>query len=1007
MPGPITVPGRYAFTSGSAAASVGLLAPPVPLFPAPPGGLPAETPIGKQPLVVVSEIGSTSFISGNTATVSTSAFTPAAGCLLVAFCAQGNGVAGTASLGTLTDSVSGTWTRLSGFGDNNGVAEIWVKDAGPAPASQTVTYDPGGAGASGTTLIVKQYSNAATAAAQTGPTATTGSGATAYTVSLATTKVGSIVAGSIGRAADTQTLVAQAGTTIIGQFNGSSGDTAGAFRSSQPTTTPGTATYGFTNTPSGTQHLAVVEILPASTIAPSLRALGTPVSATTLTPSFAAPAGAVAADVVLILFFCDDGRSTVSAAPSGFTAIADLPQTNGAAGSPAHRMVGYWGRYGAVGAGPYAFTLTNAAGTPFVEGRTAAIQNCVTTGTPYEASDGNTSGLAASTTAPVVSGASTGQNRYAFYAATDWSGGAWTPPDNFTEQWDANNRIVTFADRALPATPATYSPQAVCASSNDMNAWMGIFLPAAVSSGPTTYFGDSAVAVTAAITTDSVTLQASTAAVSATATIAASAAASPVVSASVAATASIGAAASTAQATTATVATTASIAAATTASRPASAAVTTSAAVAASEAYAAQTSVAVSATASLTTAAAYSAAGQVAVATTALLAAASVIAALTAASAATSATLTAAMSATAGAAAARATTATITAAETYSGAGAAAQPVTVTITSAGTAASSSSVIAAVATAATVSDAATAALAGSVSITTTATIAAAETYLASTSTSVSITASIAASASRTAPTTAAVAAIAALTTAVAATRVGAAVASASAALVVAEFLTAAASAMLAATAALSAAASGGSGTAVLVATTATVAATETATAVGLAAVTTAVSVNAAAVITTSATAAVSVTAMASDSAVGTRPGSSTQAVTVTVTAAATPAGGASTVLAVTAAFSAGAVTTGRGVVVVATSATIAAGETIAARAAVVLAVIVTALATLAHQLSSVPFAQIEGGPVALITLDPAARAGALFDATVGVSAVDQGRLDLLALEGGPLTLLAPE
>lgn len=209
--------------------------------------------------------------------------------------------------------------------------------------------------------------------------------------------------------------------------------------------------------------------------APSLRSLGTVVASTTNTPSFAAPAGAVSTDVIVVAMNVDDGRRTMSSVSSGFTLGADLPQTNDvSAGSPSHSLFVYWGRFSDVGAGPYGFTLSGTAG--FVEGRTAAIQNCITTGNPIEAADGATSGNTNVTTAPSVSATSLGADRYAFYIADNWAGGAWTPATGFTEQWDANDQIITFDDKSL-ATAQTVTPQAVCAGSSRSNAWVGIFLP--------------------------------------------------------------------------------------------------------------------------------------------------------------------------------------------------------------------------------------------------------------------------------------------------------------------------------------------------------------------------------------------------------------------------------------------------------------------------------------------------------------------------------------------------
>lgn len=218
--------------------------------------------------------------------------------------------------------------------------------------------------------------------------------------------------------------------------------------------------------------------------APSLRALGTVLSSSTTSPSFAEPAGTVADDIIIIAWFQDDARTSISAAPSGFAAPTDAPQNNNPLfGSPSHSLQVYWGRRSAVGAGPYGFTVNvGLGGTPFIEGRSAAVQDCITTGDPFDAADGNTSGLTSVTTAPLVSATSTGTDRFAFYAATNWTGGAWTPPSGYTEQWDADNRIVTF-DTLTMAAAATTSPQAVCAGNDQSNAWVGILLPIPAASG--------------------------------------------------------------------------------------------------------------------------------------------------------------------------------------------------------------------------------------------------------------------------------------------------------------------------------------------------------------------------------------------------------------------------------------------------------------------------------------------------------------------------------------------
>lgn len=208
----------------------------------------------------VTEVGTTTYATANATTVTTGSFTPANNCLLVAYCSMGNGAGTASSLGQVTDSLGGTWKRLVGDASaTGGVAEIWCRDIGTG-ASMTVTYDPGGSGASGLDIIVKQYTNALPSALQPGATATNG-GTTAYTTSITTTTPNSLVVGAYGRATDAQSLTANASTTILGQVNGTSGDTAALFRATLNVGTPGATTLGFTNVAGGANRMALAEIL--------------------------------------------------------------------------------------------------------------------------------------------------------------------------------------------------------------------------------------------------------------------------------------------------------------------------------------------------------------------------------------------------------------------------------------------------------------------------------------------------------------------------------------------------------------------------------------------------------------------------------------------------------------------------------------------------------------------------------------------------------------------------
>jgi hypothetical protein len=214
-------------------------------------------------LPTVTEVGTTAYASANTATITTASFTPANNVLLVALCSMGNGTGTASSLGAVTDSLGGVWTRLVGNASTGGgVAEVWCRDVATG-AAMTVTYDPGGTGASGLDIIVKQYSNAQVTAAQRGATAAPAGGGS-YSATITTTVAGSLVVGAYGRGTDAQTVTANALTTKLGQVNGSAGDTAALFTAASTTVTPGAVTLGFSNASGGTNWLALAEILPVT-----------------------------------------------------------------------------------------------------------------------------------------------------------------------------------------------------------------------------------------------------------------------------------------------------------------------------------------------------------------------------------------------------------------------------------------------------------------------------------------------------------------------------------------------------------------------------------------------------------------------------------------------------------------------------------------------------------------------------------------------------------------------
>jgi hypothetical protein len=210
------------------------------------------------------EATSPAYVSGNTATVTTASFTPANNSLLVAMVGFGNGSFGTSALGTVTDSLAGTWTRLgSDFSTTGGVAEIWARDV-VTGAAMTVSYARGGtATASGVGMKVKVLTGAKAVASQTGASATIG-GTSAFKKAITTTFANSRVYGSFARPATPVTLAPISGTTIEGQIAGSSGDASSAFDGTTAISIPSSNTYGFVNTDTSGNRMILKEILATS-----------------------------------------------------------------------------------------------------------------------------------------------------------------------------------------------------------------------------------------------------------------------------------------------------------------------------------------------------------------------------------------------------------------------------------------------------------------------------------------------------------------------------------------------------------------------------------------------------------------------------------------------------------------------------------------------------------------------------------------------------------------------
>jgi hypothetical protein len=216
-------------------------------------------------MAIVEDASAPAAATNSTTTVTTAPFTPVAGSLLVAVACGGGGTA--VQTVPVTDSLGSTWTLLKRANTNNfaGETEIWVMDAGPSPASRTVTATITGSDGIGVALCVKVLTGAKPAATCLGGFTVVNS-TTAYTISITTTTAGSLACAGLVDSTASGALTGPNGITTAWQSvsDTGAGHKYAQFRATSLTGTPGATVIGFTNTAANNQAIVAVEILAAT-----------------------------------------------------------------------------------------------------------------------------------------------------------------------------------------------------------------------------------------------------------------------------------------------------------------------------------------------------------------------------------------------------------------------------------------------------------------------------------------------------------------------------------------------------------------------------------------------------------------------------------------------------------------------------------------------------------------------------------------------------------------------
>lgn len=200
--------------------------------------------------------------------------------------------------------------------------------------------------------------------------------------------------------------------------------------------------------------------------APAFGTVGTYLAGFTgTTAAVPVPASVANNDVILVDLYLEVLRTITP--PAGFTLLNSAP-----AATTKQWHYKYWKRATGTDTGTYSFTWTTAT---YCVGSAMRVTGCITSGSPVDVFDAQINSTF-SAVSPAVTVTTTGVDRLLVFSATNYAGGAWTPPTSFTERVD---NTAEFTSDTLPQAVAgsSGSVTATCASSDAQTAWLLALLP--------------------------------------------------------------------------------------------------------------------------------------------------------------------------------------------------------------------------------------------------------------------------------------------------------------------------------------------------------------------------------------------------------------------------------------------------------------------------------------------------------------------------------------------------
>ena len=192
--------------------------------------------------------------------------------------------------------------------------------------------------------------------------------------------------------------------------------------------------------------------------APVWESKGADFSNSSATPSFAVPAGTAAGKLVIVSFFINVAATVVTDIPLNFALMAGTPVIGAS-----NKLVKYWKRLTGEDTDPYVFTLDSSQ---YVEGASELYNDVVASGDPIDPNPGFAFSDVNGTVTPEVSTDTEGPDRLIVHTATNWSGGTWTPPTDYTKRLQPPVGLITTADKSQLSEGST-GPITASATGND------------------------------------------------------------------------------------------------------------------------------------------------------------------------------------------------------------------------------------------------------------------------------------------------------------------------------------------------------------------------------------------------------------------------------------------------------------------------------------------------------------------------------------------------------------